>query len=165
MPKMAARVWAVFFMAPVKIRKSGRSFFGLWPKMMNIPIRKRDQLASNVPFRNRGFESRTLNHYSPSACRWSVPILSVIGGAGGEQGAMVVEHVSIYFALLRTLSGRDLTWCSFGARGAPSLSRRFFVWFSRRTRALLFGCCRRDNSAQNEPSVDIVAFHTAENEV
>ena len=89
----------------------------------------------------------------------------MIGGAGGEQGAMVVEHVSIYFALLLTLSGRDLTWCSSGARGAPILSRRFLCDF-RAVRVLFcFGCCRRENSAQKEPSVDIVAFHTAENEV
>ena len=39
--------------------------------------------------------------------------------------AMDVEHVSVYFALLLTLSGRDLTWCSSGARGAHFLSRRF----------------------------------------
>ena len=56
-------------------------------------------------------------------------ILGRIGGAGGEQGAIDVEHVSVYFALLFTLSGRDLTWCSSGARGAPTLSRRFLCDF------------------------------------
>ena len=56
-----------------------------------------------------------------------MPNLGRIGGAGGEQGAIDVEHVSVYFAHLFTFSGRDLTWCSSGARGAPSLSRRFFV--------------------------------------
>ena len=56
-------------------------------------------------------------------------ILGRIGGAGGEQGAIDVEHVSVYFALLFTFSGRDLTWCSSGARGAPTLSPRFLCVF------------------------------------
>ena len=56
-------------------------------------------------------------------------ILGRIGGAGGEQGAIDVEHVSVYFALLFTLSGRDLTWCSSGARGAHFLSRPFLCVF------------------------------------